>query len=66
MRALTSQILILGIILSSIVLCINTIFSVSFSKLGSLLGRNFSLNRHIDGVLGVVFLGLAARLATSK
>ncbi|MFA0407030.1 LysE family translocator [Vibrio splendidus] len=63
---LTGQILILGIILSSIVLCVNTIFSFSFSKLGSLLGRNFSLNRHIDGVLGVVFLGLAARLVTSK
>jgi threonine/homoserine/homoserine lactone efflux protein len=63
---LTSQILILGITLSSIVLCINTIFSFSFSKLGSLLGCHFSLNRHIDGVLGMVFLGLAARLATSK
>ncbi|KZX68050.1 amino acid transporter [Vibrio sp. HI00D65] len=64
--SLTSQMLILGIILSSIVLCINIIFSFSFSKLGSLLGCHFSLNRHIDGVLGVVFLGLAARLATSK
>ena len=64
--SLTSQILILGITLSSIVLCVNTIFSFSFSKLGSLLGCHFSLNRHIDGVLGMVFLGLAARLATSK
>ncbi|MCG7489004.1 LysE family translocator [Vibrio sp. Of14-4] len=63
---LTNQILILGTILSFIVLCINTIFSMSFSKLGSLLGRNLRLNRHIDGMLGVVFLVLASRLATSK
>ncbi|WP_341665740.1 LysE family translocator [Vibrio sp.] len=63
---LTNQILILGTILSFIVLCINTILSMSFSKLGSLLGRNLRLNRHIDGMLGVVFLVLASRLATSK
>lgn len=60
------QILILGTLLSSIVFCVNIIFALSFSKLGNLLGRNSDLGRHFDGLLGIVFLGLAARLATSK
>lgn len=62
----TNQILILGTMLSSLVFCINIIFALSFSKMGSMLGKNSKLSRHIDGVLGVIFVGLAARLATSK
>lgn len=59
-----SQILLLGFLLSSVVFCINTCFALSFSELGSLLGRKLKLSRHIDALLGVVFLGLAARLVT--
>jgi threonine/homoserine/homoserine lactone efflux protein len=62
----TSQILMLGILLSSVVFCINIGFVFSFSRLGALLGQKLRLGRHIDGLLGVIFLGLAARLATSK
>ncbi|WP_409526317.1 LysE family translocator [Nitrincola sp. MINF-07-Sa-05] len=63
---LTTQILVLGLLLSSIALFINTIFSLSFSKLGAYLGGKIKLGRHIDGILGVVFLSLAARLVASK
>jgi threonine/homoserine/homoserine lactone efflux protein len=62
----TTQIFLLGTLLSGVVLCINTGFSFSFSKLGSLIGRKLKLGRHIDAMLGAVFLGLAARLATSE
>ncbi|HFG1552558.1 TPA: LysE family translocator [Vibrio cholerae] len=64
--SLTSQILVLGSLLSITALIINTVFSLSFSKLGSYLGRKFNLGRHIDGILGVIFLGLATRLAINK
>ncbi|MCV2402261.1 LysE family translocator [Marinomonas sp. C2222] len=60
------QILVLGILLSSFALIMNIAFSLSFSKLGRLVGKKFNMGRHIDGLLGVVFLGLAARLAASK
>jgi hypothetical protein len=41
-------------------------FSLTFSQFGKLLGNKLNLGRHIDGLLGVIFLGLAARLANSK
>ncbi|MBY4677765.1 LysE family translocator [Marinobacterium arenosum] len=63
---LTAQILVLGVVLSCIALLVNIFFSLSFSKLGAVVGNKFKLGRHIDGILGVIFLGLAARLATSK
>lgn len=63
---LTGQILILGIMLSSFALIINCIFSIAFSKFGKLIGHKLKLGRHIDGFLGVIFLGLATRLVTSK
>ena len=63
---LTTQILILGLILSLFVFVINLAFSFAFSQLGRFLGKNLKLGQHIDGVLGLIFLGLAARLATSK
>ncbi|WP_077334894.1 LysE family translocator [Vibrio ruber] len=62
----TSQILILGLLLSTTALIINILFSLVFSKLGSFINGKLSLGRHIDGILGLVFLGLATRLATSK
>jgi threonine/homoserine/homoserine lactone efflux protein len=62
----TTQIFLLGTLLSSVVFCINTGLSFSFSKLGALIGRKLKLGRHIDAMLGAVFLGLAARLATSE
>ena len=64
--ALISQILVLGLLLSVIALLINITFSLFFSKLGASLGNKLKLGRHLDGILGMVFLGLAARLATSK
>lgn len=63
---LTTQILMLGLILSLFVFVINLAFSFAFSQLGRFLGKKLKLGQHIDGVLGLIFLGLAARLATSK
>ena len=60
------QILILGFMLSCFALLINSVFSITFSKFGKLMGNKFNLGRHIDGILGFIFLGLATRLATSK
>ncbi|MCF2857100.1 LysE family translocator [Pseudoalteromonas sp. SMS1] len=64
--SLTSQILILGVLLSTVVLSVNLIFAISFSKLGKVLAGRFRLGHHFDGVLGALFLALAARLAISK
>lgn len=64
--ALTPQILILGLLLSTTALVINCIFSLMFSQLGRYLSGKFKMGRHLDGILGVIFLGLATRLATSK
>ena len=64
--SLSVQILILGIMLSCFALLVNCAFSITFSKFGKLVGNKFKLGRHIDGLLGFIFLGLAARLATSK
>ncbi|WP_432468142.1 LysE family translocator [Agarivorans sp. Z349TD_8] len=63
---LTTQILLLGVLLSSVVLLINIIFSLSFSKLGKLFANGLKFGRHADGLLGLIFLGLAARLISSK
>lgn len=63
---LTSQILVLGLLLSVIALIMNMIFSLAFSKLSSFFSGTFSLSRHVDGVLGVIFLGLASRLMVSE
>ena len=60
------QILILGLMLSCFALLINSVFSITFSKFGKLMGNKFNLGHHIDGILGFIFLGLATRLATSK
>jgi len=63
---LIGQIMVLGILLSLVAFVVNLGFSLSFSKLGKALGQRFTLGRHIDGLLGAIFLALAARLATSK
>lgn len=64
--SLSGQILILGVLLSSFVLLVNCVFSATFSQFGKLVGKKLNLGRHIDGLLGFIFLGLAARLATTK
>jgi len=64
--SISLQIVILGLLLSSFALTINIIFALSFSKLGSLVGGKLNMGRHIDGLLGVIFIGLATRLAASK
>lgn len=64
--ALSVQIIILGVLLSLVGLISNTIFALSFSQFARLIGNKFKLGRHIDGLLGFIFLGLATRLATSK
>ncbi len=63
---LSSQIMVLGVLLSALALTINTAFAFSFSQLGTLIGNKLNLSRHMDGVLGLVFLGLATRLVTDK
>jgi len=62
----TPQILLLGTLLSFIALLVNAIVSVSFSQLGRSLIGGPGITKHMDGVLGAVFLGLAARLATEQ
>ncbi len=64
--ALSVQILILGMMLSCFALLVNCAFSITFSKFGKTVGNRLNLARHIDGLLGFVFLGLATRLATDK
>ncbi|MCL1127604.1 hypothetical protein L2764_24795 [Shewanella surugensis] len=64
--SLSMQILILGLMLSCFALLVNSIFSIIFSKFGKLVGNKLNLGRHIEGLLGFIFLGLATRLATSK
>ena len=64
--SLSVQILILGILLSCCALLVNCAFSITFSKFGKLVGKKLNLGRHIDGLLGGIFLGLATRLVTSK
>lgn len=64
--SLSGQILIFGVLLSSFVLVVNIAFSVTFSQFGKLVSNKFKLGRYINGLLGVIFLGLATRLATSK
>lgn len=64
--ALSIQIIILGVLLSLIGLFSNVVFALSFSQFGKLVGNKFNLSRHIDGLLGFIFLGLATRLATNK
>ena len=63
---LSVQILILGIMLSCFALLVNSVFSITFSKFGKLVGNKLNLGRHIDGLLGFIFIGLATRLVTSK
>jgi len=63
---LSVQILILGFLLSCFALLVNSMFSITFSKFGKLVGNRLNLGRHIDGLLGFIFIGLATRLATSK
>jgi threonine/homoserine/homoserine lactone efflux protein len=63
---LSVQIIILGILLSVIGLFSNAVFALSFSQFGKLVGNKLNFGRHIDGLLGFIFIGLATRLATSK
>lgn len=67
---LSLQILILGMLLCCCAFLANLGFSLVFSKLGQVLGNKIksggNFARHIDGLLGVIFVGLATRLALSK
>lgn len=60
------QILLLGTLLSCFALIMNFGFALIFSQFGKLVAGKFKLGQHIDGLLGLVFLGLATRLAISK
>jgi threonine/homoserine/homoserine lactone efflux protein len=64
--SISLQIFILGMLLSGFALVMNIVFSLSFSKAGSIVGNKLNMGRHIDGLLGIVFVGLATRLASSK
>ncbi|EPJ45152.1 MAG: RhtB family transporter [Osedax symbiont Rs2] len=63
---ISMQIFILGMLLSLFALTMNMLFALFFSNLGRVLGNKLKLGRHIDGLLGLIFIGLATRLATSK
>ncbi|WP_120497692.1 LysE family translocator [Kiloniella sp. EL199] len=68
--SLTAQILILGLLFSGFAFLMNCGFSLFFSQIGQVLGNRLkstrNLGRHIDGLLGVIFVGLATRLALSR
>jgi len=64
--SITSQICALGFILSAYAFLVNCVFSFAFGKIGEFIGGKLNIGRHIDGLLGLVFLGLAARLGASK
>ncbi|AJQ96599.1 LysE family translocator [Gynuella sunshinyii] len=64
--SLSGQIMILGLILSVFALLVNVMLAFSFSSVGSYLGSKLNIGRHSDGLLGLIFVGLAARLAISK
>jgi len=64
--SITYQICTLGLILSLYAFLVNSVFSFAFSKIGQFVGSKLTIGRHIDGLLGLFFLGLAARLGTSK
>lgn len=63
---LTSQILVLGLLLSVTAFVMNILFALIFSKLSAYFEGKLTLGRHVDGLLGIIFLGLATRLVTSK
>ncbi|QFT55322.1 LysE family translocator [Microbulbifer sp. THAF38] len=63
-QPITQQILLLGFLLSTIALTVNTIIAFSFSKLRQTLSNQSAFSRHFDGLLGMLFLGLAGRLAS--
>lgn len=63
---ISGQIVVLGMLLSSFALLINTGIVLLFSKFSKLLSTKFSAGKHADGVLGLVFLALAGRLAASN
>ncbi len=63
--AIPTQILILGLVLSTFTLALNSLFSFAFSKFGTLIGKKLNLGRQVDGFLGFIFLGLATRLVIS-
>ncbi|WP_419904945.1 LysE family translocator [Kiloniella sp.] len=77
-EGLSLQILILGTLLCCCAFLANFGFSLLFSKLGRVLGDKLKsgkknsrhlarhIARHSEGLLGLVFVGLATRLATSK
>jgi len=65
-QPISMQIFILGMLLSLFALAMNMFFALFFSSLGRVLGQKLKLGRHIDGLLGLIFVGLATRLATSK
>ncbi|WP_444935582.1 LysE family translocator [Microbulbifer sp. JMSA004] len=65
-QAITTQILVLGVLLSITALAFNTLVSLSFSKLGKSLATQANIQRHLDSFLGVIFLGLASRLAFDR
>ncbi|KAF7764921.1 hypothetical protein PCIT_b1025 [Pseudoalteromonas citrea] len=60
------QILTLGCILSLIALLTNLALSQMFSLAGKKLANKFKIGRYVDGILGLLFITLAGRLAFSS
>ncbi len=71
------QVLILGMMLTCFAFVVNVCFALIFSKLGrvieEIMGDKLKskskfryVTRHLEGLLGVMFVGLATRLAMSR
>ncbi|WP_196766461.1 LysE family translocator [Pseudoalteromonas luteoviolacea] len=65
-QPMSMQLITLGVLLCTIVLLVNFVFSFIFSKVAKVFARRIKISQHFDGILGALFLALAARLALSK
>ncbi|AZZ96455.1 LysE family translocator [Pseudoalteromonas sp. R3] len=68
--AMTTQLIVLGLLLSLFAFFINLLFAAAFSNLAkTIVTRAKSIKRwavHLDGILGTLFIVLSARLVLSK
>ncbi|MBQ4864146.1 LysE family translocator [Pseudoalteromonas sp. MMG013] len=61
-----TQIMLLGVLLSMVALMINVMVSWVVSIATNQFTAKIKPGRYVDGILGILFVGLAARLALSK
>lgn len=63
---LTHQLFVLGCFLSVMAFVFNAFVSALFSQVGKYLSGKLRVGHHVNGLLGMIFLGLATRLVVSR